>query len=266
MRYVWDNDLHLHSKISLCSNDPEQTNERILQYAEENGLKTICVTDHFWDASVDGASAWYMRQDYDHIAAAKPLPQSEKVRFLFGCETELNCSLTLGISKETCDKFDFIVVPTTHFQMKGFTLTDEEARDAQSRAKAWVKRLNAVLDMDLPFHKIGIAHLTCGLIASTKEMYFDIIENIPTEEMERAFSKAAQLGAGIELNASNMNFRDDEAEILLRPFRVAKRCGCKFYCASDAHHPKDFNVKAIFERVIDLLELTEDDKFRIGGI
>ena len=46
MKYIVDNDLHIHSQLSLCSSDPEQTNERILEYAEENGLKTICLTNH----------------------------------------------------------------------------------------------------------------------------------------------------------------------------------------------------------------------------
>ena len=49
MRYTVDHDLHIHSQISSCSRDPEQTNERILQYAEKNGLNTLCLTDHFWD-------------------------------------------------------------------------------------------------------------------------------------------------------------------------------------------------------------------------
>jgi hypothetical protein len=47
-------------------------------------------------------------------------------------------------------------------------------------------------------------------------------------------------------------------------FKIAKKCGCKFYMASDAHHLKDFiDTKEVFEKAIDLLELTEDDKFRI---
>ena len=67
---IIDNDLHIHSKISSCSADPQQTNERILSYAVKNGLKTICLTDHFWDETVEGASKWYMPQNYEHIAAA----------------------------------------------------------------------------------------------------------------------------------------------------------------------------------------------------
>ena len=83
--------------------------------------------------------------------------------------------------------------------------------------------------------------------------------------MERLFSKAAQLGVGIELNSDDMKFSDDEADIVLRPYRIAKRHGCKFYCGSDVHYAKSFaGIKAIFERAIDLLELCESDKFIIS--
>ena len=100
MKYIIDNDLHIHSKLSACSNDEGQTTERILQYAKDNGLKTICLADHFWDETVKGASGWYMPQDFAHISKAKPLPQADGIRFLFGCETELNKDLTLGLSKD----------------------------------------------------------------------------------------------------------------------------------------------------------------------
>lgn len=266
MRYIVDHDLHIHSKISACSNDPEQTNERILHYAAENDLKTICLTDHFWDETVAGASEWYQLQNYAHIAAALPLPQTDGVQFLFGCETELKQNLTLGISKESFRFFDFVVIPTTHFHMVEYALSKEDAANAQSRANAWVKRLNAVLEMDLPFHKIGIAHLTCGLIAPKREEYIEVLERIPQNDMDRLFHKAARLGVGIELNSDDMNFASEEAKVVLRPYKIAKQCGCKFYCGSDAHHPDGLNqAKVIFEKAVDLLELTEEDKFIIGG-
>ncbi len=264
MKYIVDNDLHIHSHISLCSSDPEQTNDRILRYAKENGLNTICLTDHFWDETVDGASDWYSKQGYGHIKAAKPLPQSEGIRFLFGCETELNSSLTLGISEEKYDTFDFIIIPTTHFHMKGYTLSEEEASSAENRAKAWVNRFAAVLNMDLPFSKIGIAHLTCGLIAPTREEFLEVLRLIPEDEMRKLFIRAAKLGVGIELNSSDMSFADNEADIVLRIYKIAKECGCKFYLGSDAHHPKSLDkAKAIFERAVAMLKLTEDDKFII---
>ena len=262
MKYIIDNDLHIHSQLSSCSSDPEQTPARILQYAEENGLKTVRLTDHFWDDLVPGASKWYAPQDFAHISKAKPLPKSENVRFLFGCETDLDMFLTLGVSKERMDAFDFIIIPTTHMHMKEFTITPEDGASSESRAKAWVKRFDAVLNMDLPFHKVGIAHLTCGLIDRNRESFRKILGLLPEEELYRLFTKAAALGVGIELNAGCMSFADEEADLVLRPYRIAKKCGCKFYLGTDAHHPANFaGMKETFTRAIDLLDLREEDKF-----
>ena len=265
MKYIVDHDYHIHSKISSCSNDPEQTTERILQYAEENNLKQVCITDHFWDENVPGASNWYKPQDFTHISQAKPLPQSDNVNFLFGCETELDKFLNLGVSQERIKDFDFVIIPTTHFHMTGFTVSEEQCETLENRAKAWVTRFNAVLDMPLPFKKIGIAHLTCGLIARSSRMdYLKTLELIPSEEMERLFKKAAAVGVGIELNSGDMKCSDEETDIVLRPYKIAKQCGCKFYCGSDAHHPAVLDAaKAIFERAVNLLDLKESDKFII---
>ena len=262
MRYIFDNDLHIHSHISLCSNDPAETTGAILDYAVKNKLKTIVLTDHFWDESVPGAEnfGFYRDQNYAHIAAALPLPTHEGVRFLFGCETELDKNLTLGVAKEHFDRFAFIVIPTTHLHMGGFTCLGDE--DAAERAKLWVDRFDAVLDMELPFYKVGIAHLTCSLMA--RGNYLEVLRLIPDSELERVFSRAAKAGVGIELNfdENELYYPDADLETIMRPYRIAKKAGCRFYFASDAHHPATLDAeKAKAERVIDLLGLTEDDKF-----
>lgn len=263
MRYIYDNDLHIHSGLSLCSNDPKQTPERILAYARENNLKTVCLTDHFWDETVPGASEWYSKQDYAWITKAKPLPRYDGIRFLYGCETDMDRFCTVGVAKEHFDRFDFVVIPTSHLHMGGFTITAEDGSTAEGRADAWVKRLDALLSMELPFHKIGIAHLACPLIWNrSREDYLRVLDCIPEEEMVRLFTKAAALGVGIELNYGDMNCSDEEANRVLRMFRIAKQCGCKFYMASDAHHPDGLDsAKAVFERAIDRLGLEEEDKF-----
>lgn len=269
-RFVYDQDLHLHSQLSSCSNDPAQTTARILQYAKECGIRTLCLTDHYWDSAVPGASLWYTPQNFDHIAKALPLPQEEGIRFLFGCETELDRNLTLGIPPERFDDFDFIVIPTTHLHMTDFTITAEDAQSIDRRVELWITRLEAVLNMDLPFHKVGIAHLACSLLSprnqkdpkAMRACHLSLLEKLPASEMERLFRKAAALGVGIELNSGDMNFTDEEADIALRMFRIAKKTGCKFYTASDAHNPNYFACcPRIFTRAIDLLELKESDKF-----
>lgn len=258
MRYCFDNDLHIHSHLSSCSRDPEQTPDAILQYAIDNGLKTICITDHYWDENVAGASNWYKPQNYEHISQALPLPQADGVRFLFGCETDLRADMTLGISPAVYDKFDFIIIPTTHLHMDGFTCRGDE--DAKERAKLWIDRFDGVLDMNLPFHKVGIAHLTCELMY--KEHHVETLECITENDYSRLFRKASDRGVGIELNFSASSLNEENQETILLPYRIAKEEGCKFYFGSDAHHPKKLaEEKQNAESIIDLLNLEESDKF-----
>jgi histidinol phosphatase-like PHP family hydrolase len=264
MKYVIDHDLHIHSHLSSCSDDPEQTKERILQHAKDEGLKTICVTDHFWDETLDCELEWYQKQNYEHISASLPLPKNDGVDFLFGCETELNKYMTLGISKERFDSFDFIIIPTTHFHIRWFTLFAEDVVTPQDRANTWVKRLDAVLNMDLPFHKVGLAHLTCSCISPIREDYLKALDLIPRDEMLRLFTKAKELVVGIELNSYDMNYPDSEEDTILRIYKTVKECGCKFYLGSDAHHPDTLvDSIAIFQKAIDALQLQEEDKYII---
>ena len=268
MSFIFDHDLHIHSGLSLCSNDPEQTPERILAYAKENGLTTICLTDHHWDESVPGASSWYQKQDTAHIRQALPLPQAEGIRFLFGCETDMDQFLTVGVPKEHFDRFDFVIIPTTHLHMKGFTIPRDVAvaeDHTATRARLWVERLEALLSMDLPFGKIGVAHLACSLMNNeSREAYLQTLDLIPTADMERLFARAAKLGVGIELNMSDMQFSDEETDRVMRMFRIAKAAGCKFYLGTDAHHPDGFvGAGEVFARATELLGLEESDKFEI---
>lgn len=260
MRYVFDNDLHIHSHLSLCSDGPEQTPDAILRYAIDNGLKTVCLTDHYWDENVPGSSDWYAIQDYAHISQALPLPQAEGVRFLFGCETDLSADMTLGISPAMYDKFDFIIIPTTHLHMDGFTCRGDE--NAEERARLWVSRFDGVLDMELPLHKVGIAHLTCKLMY--RENFLETLGYLTEDDYAPLFRKAAERGVGIELNFPASSLDEENRDTILLPYRVAKAEGCKFYFGSDAHHPEKFEIaRDNAETIIDLLRLEESDTFHL---
>jgi len=261
MQYKIDHDFHIHSQLSSCSNDPKQNIKTLLSYAKKNGMSAICVTDHFWSEDVKGASNWYEPQNLAHISQILPLPQDD-VRFMFGCETELTKNGILGISKANFDKFDFVIIPTTHFHMEGFTLSAEQLESPKTRAQAWTNRLYHVLDMDLPFHKIGFAHLTCHLIyRNDTEKLLETFSLITTDEMARIFKKAANLGVGIELNAGDMKNAAEHTD-LFKPYIIAKECGCKFYLGSDAHHPDKFETSPdAFKFAVNYLGLDESDKF-----
>lgn len=260
MRYLADHDYHIHSFRSVCSANPEQTPERILQYAKEKNLKKIVLTDHYFDSAVGVPNEFY-KDNGEAYKDSLPLPQADGIEFLIGVEIDMDKELNIGLSRDRYDEFDFVIIPTTHFHM---LLADADRESPKTRAKAWIERFEKVLNSDLPFHKIGIAHLSCGLIAPTIEEYFETLDLIPTEKMQELFGKAAKLGVGIELNISlnHLAFEPEKLEKWLRMYKIAKEQGCKFYLGSDAHHPEELDAATErFEKIIDLLGLTEEDKF-----
>lgn len=265
MIYRIDHDYHIHTKLSSCSKDEEQTVGRIVEYARKYRLERVCITDHFWDEGVLGASPWYRAQNLAHISKSKPFPDTRVTKILFGCEGEMRRDKVVGIGDETYSKFDFVIIPTTHLHMDGFTIDALDIGSTKRRAELWCERLEALFDMALPFRKIGIAHLACPLLARDREAYLEVLRQIPSERMADIFEKAARLGVGIEINKSDMSYSDPEESTVLRIFRIARSVGCKFYLGSDAHHPSALDEAGeVFERAIRRLDLLESDKFHIG--
>ena len=261
MKFQIDHDLHIHSFLSTCSSDPEETPEAILRYGEQNDMQALCLTDHFWDRSVHCAGGWYRPQDFEHISLSKPLPQGKNTKFYFGCETEIHISGELACPPERFGDFDFIVIPTTHLGSVGLTISEEDHNDLDRNVRVWVDRLEKILDRDdLPYEKIGIAHLACPLI--NKEHFLEVLDRLKEDDLERLFAKASARGCGIEINYGDFLIKATDAERVARIFRVAKSCGCKFYLGSDAHHPNELEkAPEVFAYAINLLNLHEDDKF-----
>lgn len=261
MRYVIDHDLHIHSYLSLCSQNAEQTADAILKYGIKNNFKYLCLTDHVWGNVKPNKNDFYngnyenTPQDIPHISKILPLPQSEKTGFFFGCETDMDDELNIGLAADEYEKFDFVIIPTTHLHMYPFVSVEKSA-------ETYVNRFDKILSSDLPFRKIGIAHLTTKLIAP-KDNWKTVLNIIPESIYKRLFRKSAELGLGIEINSGDLAYYNpEETDVSLRVFDIAKECGCKFYFGSDAHTPKGFlNSIQTFEKMVDLLDLKEEDKF-----
>ncbi len=264
MKFKIDHDYHIHSKLSLCSNDNTQTAENILKYAQKNNLKEICITDHFWDETVPGASDWYKPQNFEHIKEILPLPQAENIKFFFGCETEMDMHMNIGISDKLFDEFDFVIIPTTHLHAEGLAISLEDTKSLDRRAELYIERLDKLLDKDLPFEKIGIAHLTCPLLAPYSwEDHLEVLDKISDDTYRELFEKIKKKGAGYELNFTPSQYTEEDLPRVLRPYLIAKKVGCKFYLGSDAHNSKDLDgAMDRFNDFVGLLDLTEDDRFR----
>lgn len=261
MRYIADHDYHIHSTVSRCCKDEKQTPERILEYAENNGFTSVCLTNHFWDENVKSEAKWIDEHSYSYLSSVLPLPQRDGISFLFGAETDIDYNGIIGISEDRLRMLDFVTVATTHLHLTGNTVRNKPENPREA-AEIWLQKIRVLLSADLPFHKMGIAHLTSGHIM--KGHTPEVIKLLTNEELYDVFSACAEKGIGIELNTKTIFSSEEEKNILLRPYFIAKDCSCKFYLGSDAHKTEALSgAKENFERIITLLGLEETDKFRI---
>lgn len=270
MRFIADHDLHIHTHLSACSNDPAQNPAYILRYGQENGLRDICITDHLWDSAVPGGTFYsteapttFRWGDLNAIQADGPLPQSAGTKLHFGAEVDMDGNHTIGISRAGAEELEFMVVATTHLHILRLPQIGE-LEDLQMRRELFLHRWQVLLESGLPAGKVGLPHITCNLIADSREQSLRLLDSIPDAVFLDYFAQTERRGIGVELNQWELPelFPAEDHARLLRVYRLAVESGCHFYLASDAHHPaSNENSLRDFNRWIDLLHLEEDQKF-----
>ena len=269
MKFQVNHDLHCHSTLSSCCGDPKQTIQAIYDRAVCQGLETQCITDHLWDNAVPEPSNWYAPQDIEHVKKGKVelmailADRADGPRMVFGCETEYCGGGKLGLSREGFEEFDFVIIPPNHFHMVNFT-RDEAINTEEAIAELFLQRLEELTQMDLPWEKIGIAHLNCSLVFREGDplKVYSIMDEV---RLKKVFGFLAARGAGIEINTScfGAKWREHEEEHL-RLFKIARDCGCKFYIGSDAHSIKGMEgMMEVARDVVDQLGLTEEQRYQI---
>lgn len=259
MKFQIDHDMHIHSYISPCAgNDPRQTKEAILSYGLTNSFRLLNLADHIWDEKSpwECYNLWLDRgNDMTRARSILPLPQSKYCNFLFGMEIDMDMNGNLAASPEEMEKLDFLVFAPNHLHLKGFTVPETTDMSAETYKKIYMERMDHLLSLNLPFHKSGLAHPLAPCTAHALDA-FDLISD---REYEAMWSRMRDLGMGFEINIGN--YPDEKLERILRPHRIAKAMGCKFYLGGDIHSPEaSRGLYAHFQKLVDLLELTEEDK------
>ncbi len=260
MEFAYLHDLHCHSILSNCCGDERMSPANIIEHAERHNYSSVCITDHLWDSDVPDASKWYEPQNIEHVKRSLPLPTSDKLRVLFGCETEYLGGDKVGLARAHFDEFQFVVIPVNHTHMIGF-VRPVDVDDESKMAELVVSRLEQLIKLDLPFRKIGIAHLTLKLMFKEGDVS-KIFLLMDEKRLMRVFDFLAKAGAGIELNAGCLAAYGENPEAWLRPYIFAKRAGCKFYACSDAHSLERLDVvEKVMPDIARELSLTEADRY-----
>lgn len=254
-------DIHIHTSLSSCCMDNEANPENIIKIAKEKGLKTIGFSDHVWDNPDFTPSEWYRPQNLEHILKIKQqLPKdTQGIRVLIGCETEYCGNGIIGLSKEAASQLDYVLVPMSHTHQRGFVIPDKDYTNKEV-AKLMVDYFKGVLSLDIA---TGIAHPFAPLGFKDVD---GILNCISDDEFSECFSMAAEKGVSIEINAAIFHealgkyddFYHDES--FIRIFKIAKKCGCLFHFASDAHSVEDFKLrKEVLEKIANEIGIEEKD-------
>ena len=249
MRFVPDHDLHIHTQLSPCSRDARQTPEAILSYGITAGFKLLNLADHCWPNT-----------RAQILPKPDAVPQGKHCALLYGAEVDMDMNDNLSASVQEIEALDFTVIAVNHLHLKNYCVPNDFPADAETHKKRFQERVHHLLSMDLPFYKTGLAHFSDGLVCTAEHIKcLDLFEE---NELIDIFTKVKKLGMGVELNLVPGRFSGHDLDSVLRPFRIAKALGCKFYMGGDAHHPDDFAgiLTRKMNPLIDLLGLEESDK------
>ena len=268
-------DIHCHTHLSVCA-DETATIKYYVASAKRQGLNTIGIADHLWEAGVRFPDTmrtslfaqcgnfvvdWYKAQDATHcrqILQEIAQTDTEGIRFLFGAEAEYCPGVGLALTEEEAVRMDFVVVPnshTHHLMDKSLYYPYERHGEYMLRAAMEIctsPLKNYVTSLAHPFEAVE-----CPYPVSS------IIDTITDEQLQEVFSAAKEADIAAEINTGVYRGMTDEQirnHYMLRILEQAKKCGCKFTFGSDSHRcgAQDGFVK-VAEKVAEYLKLSQDD-------
>ena len=253
-------DFHLHTNLSVCAKR-EVTAADYVANARRLGLTKLGFSDHFWDASIEGANKFYQPQDYEHITQLKPELEKlrcDEIRFFFGCETEYDpYHHGVAITEETAEKLDFLLVPNSHTHMM---MPKDFYEPHRKHADFMLQAAYEILNSPVSRYITAIAHPFEAVACPYPNGL--LIDLITDDEFKRVLELMAEKQIAFEINVASMQRRtQDEIEKMsqVRLFRLAKEQGCKFIFGSDSHSAASHDAYGNAEYVAKLLDLKEED-------
>lgn len=259
-----DHDLHVHTYLSDCCGD--KANHRpakILAVAEDMGLCTLGFADHVWANPDIEPSGWYRPQDESQVLRLREdlASVSTGVRVLVGCEADMTAPGKFGITPEFAETLDFVLLACSHFHMRGFVeqpASDTPRDVAAHTMKFFVSAVESGLATAIP-HPF--------MPGGYQSRFDDVVAAISGPEFLDAFGRAAEKGVAIEITTSFLPPEPEHPEqsaawsieTPMRFLELAKRAGCRFTFATDAHNLAALEGLRKLDLFVDALGLTEEN-------
>lgn len=265
MKMLVETDTHIHTTVSDCCEDLQMTAENIAVSAWKRGLKMIAITDHIWANTAVPCNEFYKVHPEDKLVKhAESIRKGEyPIPVLAGCEADMRAPGEFGITKESREKFDLVLLSSDHFHMTKFVEQAESDTPA-----AWAKQMMRFFRSAANSGLADILVHPMFLIGHV-EHYDKAIGTIPDSELLEMFAEAAEKRVAMEINTAvvaSAKRGEFSEETMIRLFSLAKLAGCKFTFGSDAHNISDFDSFSLAETFAEKLELTKNDLFDFSNI
>ena len=258
-------DLHIHTNLSVCAK-PGATFDMYVETAKNEGLNVLGFADHLWDDTYEHrCRGFYKKQNVEHVLSLKEqLRPVDGIGIYLGCEAEYDpLRHGVALSPENAEKFDFVIVPTSHTHM---VMSKELYEPMEKHKEFMLEAWRDVLECEVAKYVTAMAHPFQPVCCPYG--WEPMIEYITDDEYKYAFDLAAEKGVAIEVNVSGLRWKSNEnieASPLMRMFRIAKDCGCKFTFGSDSHDVGGHGgYMRSTEHIATLLGLCEDDIVMLG--
>lgn len=254
-----NHDLHVHTYLSACCAD--KVNHKpapILDLARRMNLSTLGFADHVWMNPDLTPSGWYRPQDASQIARLRQdlaSLASPGLRVLVGCEADTVAPGKFSITPRFAESLDFVLLACSHLHMNGFVV-QPPSRAPHDLAAHMISLFRSAVSSGFatsiphPLLPIGYMDLFDAAIASCSD-----------NELFDLFSFTAHRGVALEITVGFLPSEKNpfSLETPIRFLSIARRAGCKFTFATDAHSPDDQRRLPELARLVDPLELTPDD-------
>lgn len=183
---------------------------------------------------------------------------TEGIRVLIGAEVEYDPKRRdLAITAENAEKLDYLIFPNSHTHM---VMPREYYSDKRKMCEFMLQAFMDIMDSPLRSHVVSMAHPFCAVCCPFG--YEPLLALISDEEYKRCYGACAENKIAVEINLSKFRGYSTEQIIhsnLIRPFQIAKACGCKFTFGSDSHTMQHMDTFKDFYVAAELLELSEED-------
>lgn len=258
-------DFHIHTNLSVCAVE-SATVVNYIERSRKMGLTKLGFADHFWDPAVGYCpNDFYKPQNWEHVQTLKAeleALKTEDLKFYFGCEAEYDpVNHGVGITEETAEKFDFMIVPNSHTHMM---MPRELYHPYEKHVDFMVQAYKDIIESPVSKYITAMAHPFEAVCCPYDNSI--LINMISDDCFKYLFDRTAEKNIAVEINVAGMQRMSPEqvAECAqMRMFRLAKECGCKLIFGSDDHAAVQPDAYKHADLVANLLGLKDDDMAEI---